>query len=232
MSGILKLVYSQERMPLNDYLVSLFDDDQDHIFQTELVKSVSDTNFQILKDIQTLFCPGGFECDVTYSSGTFYKGITPPAIKLDLIPQTPDTIQADVRALPLASNSMSNVMFDPPFLTGSKNKDAKLGIMKERFSVYPSIKDLWAMYQDALVELYRVLQPKGILIFKCQDTVESGTNYFTHVQVMNDAVAVGFSSKDMFILTSDVRPIRSGQKKQVHARKFHSYFWVFEKGKK
>jgi hypothetical protein len=73
----------------------------------------------------------GFECDVTYSTGVFYKNIPAPPIKLDVLPE-PGVIQADVRNLPLAAASVSNVVFDPPFLCGSHND----GIMKKRFGNY------------------------------------------------------------------------------------------------
>jgi len=44
---------------------------------------------------------------------------------------------------------------------------------------------------------------------------------------------IGFYPRDMFVLTSNVRINSFGTKwtKQEHARKYHSYFWVFEKVK-
>ena len=43
----------------------------------------------------------------------------------------------------------------------------------------------------------------------------------------------GFYPKDLFILHNNVRINSFGTKwtKQEHARKYHSYFWVFEKRK-
>jgi len=50
---------------------------------------------------------------------------------------------------------------------------------------------------------------------------------------MNMAQELGFYPRDLFILTSNVRINSFGTKwtKQEHARKYHSYFWVFEKVK-
>jgi hypothetical protein len=47
------------------------------------------------------------------------------------------------------------------------------------------------------------------------------------------ALQIGFYPRDMFVLTSNVRINSFGTKwtKQEHARKYHSYFWVFEKVK-
>lgn len=82
-------------------------------------------------------------------------------------------------------------------------------------------------------EAYRVLKPNGILIFKCQDKVSSGKQYMSHVFIMNEAVKIGFYPKDLFILIAKNRLIANWQiKSQKHARKFHSYFWVFEKNDK
>ena len=83
------------------------------------------------------------------------------------------------------------------------------------------------MYFEAINEFYRVLRINGVLVFKCQDTIESGKQYITHVEVMNQAYNAGFYPKDLFILTAKNRIIN--QKRQFHARKFHSYFWVFIK---
>ena len=88
-------------------------------------------------------------------------------------------------------------------------------------------------YYNSLKELYRVSANKGIVVFKCQDTVSSGKNHFTHTMIMNMAMEIGFYPKDLFILTSNVRINSFGTKwtRQQHARKYHSYFWVFEKTK-
>ena len=79
-------------------------------------------------------------------------------------------------------------------------------------------------------EFYRILKDKGILIFKCQDKVSSGKQYMSHVFIMNEAVKLGFYPKDLFILLAKSRIVADWQlKNQKNARKFHSYFWVFQK---
>ena len=52
----------------------------------------------------------------------------------------------------------------------------------------------------------------------------------SHVFIMNEAVKLGFYPKDLFILLAKNRLVADWQvKNQKNARKFHSYFWVFEK---
>ena len=68
------------------------------------------------------------------------------------------------------------------------------------------------------------------MIFKCQDKVSSGKQYFSHVYVQKEAIKYGFYPLDLFILLAKNRIVADWQKaNQKHARKFHSYFWVFKK---
>lgn len=181
---------------------------------------------------------GKIDCDPTYSKGNFYAntGIDEPYYKFDIFPQVNGVEQADCRNLPLPDESLGSVMFDPPFLatTGkSLNRNDDNNIINKRFGVYPNEHELHRMYIDSLAEFHRVLKPNGILIFKCQDKVSSGKQYMSHVFVCNEAVKVGFYPKDLFILLSKGRLVADWQlKNQKNARKFHSYFWVFEKSNK
>lgn len=50
---------------------------------------------------------------------------------------------------------------------------------------------------------------------------------------MNEAIKIGFYPKDLFILLAKNRVTADWQvKNQKNARKFHSYFWVFQKTNK
>ena len=52
----------------------------------------------------------------------------------------------------------------------------------------------------------------------------------SHVFVMDTAVETGFYPKDLFVLLAKNRLVADWQtKNQKHARKFHCYFWVFQK---
>jgi len=197
--------------------------------QDNIIKSVSSNQSEILNNIIKLYCPSGFGLDPTYSKGVFYKsGVPEPTFRFDLHPLSNDVAKCDCRKLPFPGGYLSSIVFDPPFVGGS-HKDGKPGVIKERFSYFPSIPVLWKFYDESLYEFYRVLGEGGILVFKCQDSVESSRQYITHVAVMNMAISLGFYPKDLFILTSNSRIISPNQQKQQHARKYHSYFWVFEK---
>lgn len=204
-----------------------------------VISSISYDQSEIINNILLLHTNNHvIDCDPTYSKGNFYKntGIKEPIYKFDINPQTDDTIQADVRNLPLENKSIQTIMFDPPFLatTGKSlvvNNDNN--IIAKRFGVFNSEKELHQFYIDAMIEMYRILDDNGILIFKCQDKISSGKQYLSHVFIINEAIKIGFYPKDLFILLAKSRLVAEWQaKNQKNARKFHSYFIVFEKSNK
>jgi hypothetical protein len=200
------------------------------------IKSVYNTNDDVIKNIMKLYNIEQFDLDCTYSSGNFWKNLKGPKIKTDLFPKNDTIIQADSENLPFEDGSMTSIMYDPPFVIAGKSyRDNKEGssIIAKRYEGYESYSHLTKNYYNTLKELYRITEKGGIVVFKCQDTVSGGKNHFTHCLIMNMAVNIGFYPRDMFVLHNNVRINSFGTKwtKQEHARKYHSYFWVFEKVK-
>ena len=193
---------------------------------SDVIKSISYDQSEIIKDILKLHVPNGrIDCDPTYSIGAFYNGtgIEPPVLKFDISPQADGVVEADARCLPLENESVSCVMFDPPFLAtkGKLLMEKRGNKINLRFGVYPDEQSLHQFYADAIVEIYRVLKPNGILIFRCQDKVSGGKQYMSHVFVMNKAVETGFYPKDLFVLLAKSRLIADWQaRNQRTARKY------------
>lgn len=202
-----------------------------------MIKSISFDEQEIINGILKLHCKTPIELDPTYSKGNFYKkGIEIPKFKFDINPQLKGVEKANAENLPLENESINTIMFDPPFLatTGKSltviNNSNKIN---QRFGVYPSEKKLHQFYINSMMEFYRILKEDGILIFKCQDKISSSKQYLSHVFIINEAEKLGFYTKDMFILLAKNRIVANWQlKNQKNARKFHSYFLVFEKSKK
>ena len=192
---------------------------------------------QIIKNILKLHVKNGIiDVDSTYSKGIFYKnnGIQKPKYKFDISPQTNDTVKASADNLPLENESIDCLIFDPPFLatTGKSLTEGDGNIINKRFGVFPSEVKLFEFYVRALKDTYRVLRQNGIMIFKCQDKISSSKQYISHCFVYNEAIKIGFYPKDLFILLAKNRIVADWQlKNQKNARKFHSYFWVFQKNK-
>jgi hypothetical protein len=198
------------------------------------VRSVYNSNFEVISNIMTLYKIDQFDLDCTYSRGLFWKNLPEPKIKTDLVPVTEDTIQANSENLPFEDNSMKTVMYDPPFIiSGKLYKENKEGssVIAKRFEGYTNYEKLTANYYNTLQELYRVCEKDGLVVMKLMDTVSGGKNHLTHIMVVNMAMKIGFYPRDLFILVAKMRISSFGAKwkKQEHARKFHSYYLVLEK---
>ena len=170
-----------------------------------------------------------FDVDPTYSTGRFWDDIPGPRLKFDIKPQVEDVIEADARKLPLPDSSVESIMFDPPFVVAMPTGEGEQGIIRNRFGYFKNIPELWSFYKDAMKEFKRILKTKGILVFKCQDTIDSGKQYMSHFEIMKYAEELGYYCKDFFILGRTNVMFSPNMKNQQHARKNHCYFIVFVK---
>lgn len=198
-----------------------------------MIKSIGFDEQEIIRNILSLHTNGVIDCDPTYSKGNFYKkGLPKPKYIFDKFPQTEDTVQALAENLPLDNESISTLLFDPPFLIGGKDRpEVKQGsnIISRRFMNFTSWAELKEMYSLSLLEFHRVLKDGGIVIFKCQDQVSSSKQHMTHCWLMYEALKIGFYPKDLFVYLAKNR--LTDKRVQQHGRKFHSYFFVFQKTK-
>jgi hypothetical protein len=81
-----------------------------------------------------------------------------------------------------------------------------------------------------MVEAVRVLKPGGRLFVKCKDEVESGVQRWSHVELHHIATAeLSLYPRDLFVLVPSSRSPSARWPSQRHARKNHSFLWVFEK---
>lgn len=196
-----------------------------------VVRSIYFDQSEILRAIQKLHCPDGFECDLTFGNGAFWRDLPAPEYKFDIDPQKPDVEQSSSDNVPLPDSSLGSIVFDPPFLTYVRaGREGNGGmIMAKRFAGYWRYDELGAHYKATLDETARLLKKKGVLIFKCQDIIHNHRMHCTHANVIKWAADAGFRLLDLFILAANHRmpsPNRNGTQK--HARVFHSYFLVFQ----
>lgn len=195
-----------------------------------IIKSVSESQAEIMTSIIWLYCKKGIEIDLTYGKGGIWRGVEAvPRRRFDLNPSDPETEKADVLELPLKSGSVYSVLFDPPFIAGG-GTTGKIG---KRYGHFIRPKGLSDFYEKALGEIYRILKINGWLIFKCMDFCNARKNWFFHCHIFNLAAGRGFFPKDLFILKAKtrVRPHNFRPETQQYARKYHCYFWVFKKTK-
>lgn len=166
------------------------------------------------------------DCDPMYFKGNFYKdGIDMPELCFDLNPQENWIKKADATNLPLENNSLNSIILDPPFMFGGHGKQDSF--YSSRTHGILTWEKLQELYKGILKEAHRVLNKKGVLIFKCQDYTDSKTT-MTHCLVYNWAIELGFYAKDLAILVKPNK-VTNPNTTQRHLRKIHTYFWVFIK---
>jgi hypothetical protein len=195
----------------------------------DIIKSINFDQSDIIANILELHAPGGIDLDMTYNLGLMYgdRRDIQPKRKGDINPNLGhDVEKLDSRILKnFKDGSLKCVMYDPPFFASG----GEGGIMGDKYSSYTSMDELFSGYSQTLAASWRVLAKHGVLIFKCQDSIYGRVQWMTHCEVMNMAVAQGFYPLDLFIVLAKNRMIQTNFQNQNHARKFHSYFWVFQK---
>jgi tRNA G10 N-methylase Trm11 len=214
---------------------------------TDLVFSAYQApNAVIFPQILALHVPANSTvADVTYGKGVFWTHVPPD--RYNVLP-TDITMGIDCRTLPYEDNSIDCVVLDPPYMEGllreTEAHRAGAGThVTFREAYFPASNGkngdkapkwhaaVLDLYCKAGQEAYRVLRKNGVLIVKCQDEVSANRQWLTHVEIINAYTGMGFYTKDLFVVMRQNKPGVSRIKKQVHARKNHSYFLVFVKVK-
>ena len=199
-------------------------------------------NAEVFPKVLALHVPKGARiADVTYGLGVFWKNVC--LDDYELLPTDLKT-GVDCRNLPYEDASIDCVVLDPPYMEGlyrrSNGHLAGSGSHSAFRAAYSNGQSTesgpkWHgavvdMYVKAGTEAFRVLRPNGVLIVKCQDEVSANTQRLTHVEIIIKYEQLGFYAKDLFTVIRQNAPCITRLKKQVHARKNHSYFLVFVKG--
>ncbi len=198
-------------------------------------------NADVFPQILQLHVPhGAIVADVTWGKGVFWQRVDEGLY--DLRP-TDISMGVDCRDLPYHDGEIDCVVLDPPYMEGfyrnhgsQKAGGGSHSTFREHYSngdERPG-RSKWhaavtELYREAGLEAHRVLKSNGVLIVKCQDEVSANKQWLTHVEIINDYEAMGFYTKDLFVVVRSNKPSITRLKKQVHARKNHSYFLVFVK---
>jgi DNA methylase len=177
---------------------------------------------------------GSIVADVTFGKGVFWKRVN----KDDYVLKATDIeMGVDCRKLPYGDEVIDCVVFDPPYMHTPGGTAHQNHQHYERYYNNNGISHSSKKYHEAVLDLYfegsketfRVLKPGGILIVKCQDEVCANRQRLTHVEIINELSAMGFTIDDLFVVVRSNKPGVSRVLRQVHARKNHSYFLVFRK---
>lgn len=170
---------------------------------------------------------------MTYGKGSFWKKIDLDDyrfVSMDIEPIA--QVQADIRKLPFRDESFDIAVLDPPYVhnSGTRNPHAYAATTTRynghSASMYNA--DIMDLYREAMREAFPLLNPKGGQLWvKCKDEVEREVQRWSHIKLYEMALSEGYCARDLFILTGATAPQRWPGRVQRHARKLHSYLWVF-----
>lgn len=213
---------------------------------SNVIRNISFDQTEILHNIMQLYTDGKpFDCDMTASELKFYrkvKGckyvIPEPKYLFDVFPKEEKIKKIEPYGrLPLDDESIDSIVIDLPFVVSPpnapsavSNKEGASLIFKRFFGYYP-VDDLYSSYYHWISEAYRVVKPNGTVVFKTQSTISGAIMHNVEEWSFMCAQRVGFTVEDKFILEAKARIIAgpSKMKKQQHARKYTSVFYVFKK---
>ncbi|MCB1256587.1 MAG: hypothetical protein KDB26_05740 [Microthrixaceae bacterium] len=202
---------------------------------TPVVSIVQGNNSDLIAEAARLYIPSGSVVrDVTWGKGAFWRGVDTSSITLvgsDIAPHiaVDGVIQADFRDLPDDDETADVVVLDPPYVhnPGKHMTDARYNNAATTTGM--SHSDIRQLYRCGMAEAMRILRPGGRLLVKGKDEIESGRQCWSQTELLLDAVSLGLYGKDSFVLFPTSRTAMGRWAKQLHARKVHSFLWVFEK---
>lgn len=191
-----------------------------------IIKSVSDNQNEILNNILSLYVKRDtFDIDLTASICVFYRQIPKPKLLFDKYPQL-DGVKSITDIYQLKENSYHSIMLDLPFIVQEGKSSSMIA---QRFNSFHSIKELYQTNEDMMRLAISLLYKGGYLIMKTMDLCYANKQYWISSFVQNKANEIGFSLIDTFILIARNKILSTMGEQQRHARKFHSYFFVFKK---
>lgn len=194
-----------------------------------LYTSFTGDNSDLIKEVAAFYLrPGMRVADVTWGKGVFWKKVD--LTQYDFHPSDIKTHENkyDFRQLPYETESFDAVILDPPYAHNPGRmiiNDSYQNAETTKGMYHDDITDLYA---DGMKEARRILKKEALLWVKCKDEVESSYQRWSHIEILLIALKLGFFGKDLFVFTQLQKPAIQ-HKNQQHARKNHSYLWVFKK---
>lgn len=195
---------------------------------------VTGNNADLIAEVARLYATDDPKiADLTFGKGVFWRNT--PQLRVfgsDLltVPKRPHNFTA----LPYADATFDIAVLDPPYIhsPGKHQTDS-------RYQNAATTKGmLWCDLREQLFipgmrEAMRIVKPEGGQVWvKCKDQVQSGMQRWCHVELCHDALALGLYPRDLFILVAKSRTADTRWTVQHHARKPHSYLWIFQRPSK
>ena len=155
-------------------------------------------NSALIADVARLYIPYQAKVlDMTWGKGSFWTGVFTLG-EFDLyandivfeLSTTPDNyFNDDFRHTRFRPETFDIVVLDPPYKSGGGHSPGPMvdtygldAIKSTTPSKHGNASVVWSLYEDGMLEAFRILKPGGLLWVKCQDFVESGKQHWFHIE--------------------------------------------------
>ena len=134
--------------------------------------------------------------------------------------------------MPFGNATFDVVVYDPPHVPNqgrdkSKDFNTRFGLVLK--SSVENGYNFSHLYPPFVREAYRVLKPEGILLCKIADYVHGHRFQWAHIELVQAAVAVGFTACDCIVKVRKGPIVSPRWHTAHHARRHHCYWLVFRK---
>jgi DNA modification methylase len=182
----------------------------------------------VSKVVELYLKKGQTICDPTWGRGVFWRQVNLADYKMyasDLV--TCPEARYDLRHLPYGDAFFDLGVLDPPYAHNPGHMLVEPNYQNAATTRGFYHKDIMNLYLEGMREMKRILKAEAMLLVKCQDEIESSFQRWSHIEIYEMAKRLGFFAKDLFVLKQSRFP-KIQRENQKHARKCHSYLWVFK----
>lgn len=177
---------------------------------------------------------GATVLDVSWGNGGFWRRCDTDRFRLigsDLHALTGIQARADYRQLPYRQAIADVVVIDPPYVPVTSKADRVIhATYRNNVSgLGQHYSDILELYRGSMTEAMRVLRPGGTCWVKCQDLVNGKQQHWSIINIHALGAELGYRVDDLFVLINPQPPGAWRSERQYHARRNHSYLWIFRK---
>ena len=192
---------------------------------------VKGNNADLIAEVAQLYAADDFKiADLTYGKGVFWRKCPELNVTGSDLVTVPDR-PYDFTATPYDDASFDIAVLDPPYIHSPGNHQTDSRYQNRATTKGMLWRDLREqLYIPGMKEAMRIVKPDGGQVWvKCKDQVQSGMQRWCHVELCHDALELGLYPRDLFILKATSQTSNNRWNVQHHARKPHSYLWVFQR---
>jgi hypothetical protein len=190
------------------------------------------TNGKLIARVAELGYLGGpddWVLDVTYGEGKWWTRCTPSLLIRG---------EGDFRDRPEETDTVPVVCFDPPYISTGNRETSSIDAFYRAYGLgeLKGWRAIRRLMDDGQTECARILRPKGFLLVKCMDYVESGRKVWNTFHMVAKGEDLGLRLVDRFhhISTGKGGPqtltnLDGSPREQKTAREVSSMLLVFTK---